>query len=103
MFYLIDSSAARPPSCKHLELKFLEEVTEDILERGDVSLLLGIYAFVFDVVLKITHELNSIQLCKIYSHDYMTKMVYRKFADKLGDDYTVKSYGNWIEIKKSTN
>ena len=77
-------------------------IEEEIVKNGDVGLLLSIYTFVFRSVLKITHELRGVKLCKIYSANELTAMVYQKFASNLSTKfgYEVKLYGKWIEIKK---
>lgn len=99
-FSLIDAKFAKPASGKHMDLKFTEEVTEDIIENGNMSLLLDIYAFVFNTVLTMTHDLAGVGVCKIHSHDDMTRMVYNSFARELGGEYDVKNYGKWLEIHK---
>lgn len=90
-----------PAYCKHMDLHILPHITEEIMEHGNFTVLLDIYYFVFSAVLEIAHETKGVELCKIYSDDTSLKMVYSKFANKLGDDYAIKSYGNWIEIHKN--
>lgn len=100
VFSLIDAPHARPPSCKHLNIHIPENIWEQIIENRDMALLANIFAFVFQSVLKITHELKGVNLCKIYSHGEKTRAFYQKFTQSLGTAYEVKSYGNWIEILK---
>ena len=103
IFSLVDAPFCKPAAaCKHMELHIRENISLEIIEKGNFGFLLNIYRFVFSTVLEITHELKGVKLCKIYSDDALTKMVYKKFADGLGDNYTVKSYRNWIEIRKIT-
>ena len=100
--YALFSLRDAPEFSKHMELNITEHSIEEIEERGNFSLLLHILEYVFSAVLKITHELRDVKLCKIYSSDPMMNMVYRSFADKLGPGYEVKTYRNWIEILKKS-
>ena len=100
--YALFSLRDAPKFSKHMELNITKHSIEEIEERGNFSLLLHILEYVFSAVLKITHELRDVKLCKIYSSDPMMNMVYRSFADKLGPGYEVKTYRNWIEILKKS-
>lgn len=98
--YAVFSLVDAPHAGKHMDLHFPENAVEKMLVAGKMSLLLDIYAFVFDTVLEITHNLKGVKLCKIHSHDEMTRLVYGKFADRLSERYEVKLYGKWMEILK---
>ena len=99
-FSLLDASRADPAAYKHMDMELQENVAQEILGNNNISLLLDILSFVFDAVLKITHEVNEVKLCKIHSHDTLTRLVYKLIGDRLGDTYEVKSYGKWVEILK---
>ena len=99
-FSLLDASRAAPPAYKHLDMNIQENVAQEIIENNNFSLLLDIFDFVFASVLKITHEVNEVELCKIHLHDFNTRSIYQMFADQLNNNYEVKSYGKWIEILK---
>lgn len=102
VFSLIDAPKTAPRTCKHMNINILPHIAEEIVENGNVGLLLRVYTFVFNAVLEITHELRGVKLCKIYSDNELTAMVYKKFASNLSTkfEYEVKFYGRWIEIKK---
>ena len=99
-FSLLDASRAAPPAYKHLDMNIQENVAQEILENGDISLLMDILSFVFAAVINITHEEKEVKLCKIHSHGFNTRSIYQMFADQLNNNYEVKSYGKWIEIFK---
>lgn len=102
IFRLIPVVPPNPTFCKHMELLIYQNAAEKIINDGDLKLLLRIYRFVFDSVLKITHELKGAELCKLYSDNRLLSMVYRDFSQNLSKKhYEVKIYGNWIEVKKS--
>lgn len=101
IFSLLDvPHVPSPKYCKHMDLHLREDLTSKIVSEGKVSLLLDIYLFVFNAVLEISHQQKKVKLCKIYSDDALTSLVYEKFANRLGDQYDVKFYKNWIEIHK---
>ena len=102
IFRLIEARI-HPPFCKQLELNIHQEVMDEVMQEGNLALLLRIYRFVFHSALEITHEKKGIQLCKLYSRGEMAILVYRKFAAELNrDQYDVKWYGAWIEIRKKS-
>ncbi len=100
-FSLIYAHFARPAACKHMELHILQDTAKQIQEKGEIVLLVEICRFVFRSVLKITHEEKGVALCKIYSADRFTREIYRMFASNLDEDYEVKFYRKWMEIKKT--
>ena len=63
-FSLLDASRADPSAYKHMDMEIQENVAQEIIENNNISLLLDILGFVFDAVLKITHEVNEVKLCK---------------------------------------
>jgi len=92
----------KPDYCKHMDLTIYQETTEEIVNRGNFPLLLRIYRFVFNSVLKITHEEKGFNLCKLYSQSDLLGMIYHKFANELNKrDYVIKRSGNLVEISKS--
>ncbi len=100
IFSLSNAPEVSPVWCKHMDLHFHPHIAEEFIQKGNTRLLLNIYSFVFRSVMKITHELKGVQLCKIYSNDDLTAMVYKGFASRLSGKYDVKFYGRWIEILK---
>lgn len=101
-FSLIDAPKPAPRYCKHMEINFSAAFTDECLASGNIVLLWRVYRFVFQSVLSITHDLKGVRLCKIYSANEITALVYRKFADELSEKYPYKTkfYGRWIEIEK---
>ena len=99
-FSLYDAPVTNPRWCKHMDLKFSKNTVKEIIEQNKFSLLLSVYSFIFHSVLEIALNERGVALCKIYSQTRLTKLVYMDFANELGDHYEVKSYRNWIEIRK---
>jgi hypothetical protein len=92
----------KPPRyCKNMEVNIFQEVVGEIFERKDFLLLLKIYRFVFNSVLKITYEKKGAKMCKLYSDEISLAAIYRDFARELErQGYKVKMYRNWVEIEK---
>ena len=100
--YALFSLRDAPKYSKYMEFVITSHTAGEVKERPNFALLLNILGYVFGAVLEITHELRGVKLCKIYSSDPLFHMVHLAFANKLGPDYEVKIYGNWIEILKKS-
>ncbi len=101
-FQLIDAPCLSPePGCKHMDLNFSREFILEIAQTSNHILLRKVFLFIFNSALEITHDLKGYKLCKLYSNDEMVLIVYSHFAAALSKKkYDVKTYSNWIEVRK---
>ena len=99
-FSWIDASNAKPAAGKHLDLKVFPDAF--MLDDGswDRRTPLAVLRFVFEKVVEFTHNLSPAHVCKIYCNDEIVKLAYMSFAEGLEETgaYTVKLYGQWIEV-----
>ncbi len=97
IFSLLDVPKHQTRYSKNMDFHIKPDVLEDIIDNTDFDLLVELHYFVFQSVLKITKERDI--WCKMYTKDDIVSTIYNGFAKKLGADYQVNSYRNWIEIK----
>ena len=100
IFSWIDASHAKPAAGKHLDLRVVPDAY--ILDDGswDARTMMAVLRFVFEKVVEFTHNLSPAHVCKIYCNDEIVKFAYISFAEHLESkgEYTVKLYGQWIEV-----
>ncbi|MGI9338560.1 MAG: hypothetical protein ACR2P4_08640 [Gammaproteobacteria bacterium] len=100
-FTLIANPYAPKPQGRQLQLHILPNIATEIIQEGNIGLLLQICRFVFKSALEITHERKGFSLCKMYSSELWQRELYRQFAAELdGGRYDVKWHRGWIEIAK---
>lgn len=103
LFTLIADPHTPKPQGRQMELHILPNIADEVMQKGNIGLLLRIYRFVFKSALQITHEKKGFLLCKMYSSKPEQRDLYRQFAAELDDSrYDVKSHKGWawIEIVK---
>ena len=100
-FILITDPHTPRPQGRQLQLHLLPNIVDEVMQKGNIALLLRIYRFVFKSALQITHEKKGFSLCKMYSSELRQRELYRQFAAELdGSRYDVKWHRGWIEIVK---